>query len=410
MKVIGKTIKNPEISQNVDILIKAINNPFDENKKGLEVLLKTQFVHYIDIPALSLIIPIIDYGLRSRESSLKVNASQIVGTISHLIKDPKDLSPYLDTLVNALKISVCDPIGDVRNISAKAFGALALKLGEEKSFKLIRTLKGILENPDSKNNEKAGAAQAYSEVICALGINYFERFKDYFLSKTLDARQYMKESYIGLFIYLPAILEEKFEPYLSIVLDNLVESLSDESENIRGLTSRVVKILIEKFGLKNTQLLLAPINDGLFNNNMRKRNSSINLTGDLLKVLYKSRNSQGNESVFNTIYEETLASVYILKHDEYEVIKNTADNVWKENVSNTPKILKQILPTLVKKLIELMTFESGIQKLAHNTVKEYCGKYSDSVFYDFLDILEKRSKDEESNLRGIYLSKIFVII
>ena len=125
------------------------------------------------------------------------------------------------------------------------------------------------------------------------------------------------------------------------------------------------------------------------------------------KVLYKSRNSQGNESVFNTIYEETLASVYILKHDEYEVIKNTADNVWKENVSNTPKILKQILPTLVKKLIELMTFESGIQKLAHNTVKEYCGKYSDSVFYDFLDILEKRSKDEDSNLIVIYLSKNF---
>ena len=121
-----------------------------------------------------MIIPIIDYGLRSRESSLKVNASQIVGTISHFIRNPKDLSPYLDTLVNALKISVCDPIGDVRNISAKAFGALALKL-----------------------------------------------------------------------------------------------------------------------------------------------------------------------------------SVYILKHDEYEVIKNTADNVWKENVSNTPKILKQILPTLVKKLIEL---------------------------------------------------------
>ncbi len=63
----------------MDILIKAINNPFDENKRGLEVLLKTQFVHYIDIPSLSLIIPIVDYGLRSRESKLKEHAAQVVG-------------------------------------------------------------------------------------------------------------------------------------------------------------------------------------------------------------------------------------------------------------------------------------------------------------------------------------------
>ena len=221
----------------------------------------------------------------------------------------------------------------------------------------------------------------------------------------MDTRQYLKESYIGLFIYLPGIIEEAFEPYLSVVLDNLVESLSDENENIRGLTLRVVKILIDRFGLKNTQLLLAPINDGLFNTNMRKRNSSINLTGDLLKVLYKSRNSQGEGGFFNVIYEETLASVYILKHDEYEIIKNTADNVWKENVSNTPKILKQILPTLVKKMIELMTYESGIEKLAQNTIKEYCGKYSDSVFYDFLEILDKRCKSVDPNFRGIFLSK-----
>ena len=407
LKVIGKTIKNPEVSENVDILIKAINNPFDENKKGLEVLLKTQFVHYIDIPALSLIIPIIDYGLRSRESALKENASQIVGTISHLIKDPRDLLPYLDILVNALKIAVCDPIGNVRNISAKAFGALAKKLGEYNSTKILKTLKAILENPDSKSNEKAGAAQAYSEVICAIGVDFFDRNKDYIMAKTLETKQYLKESYIGLFIYLPGILDEAFEPYLSIMLDNLVESLSDENENIRSLTLRVVKIFIDKFGMKNTQLLLAPINDGLFNINMRKRNSSINLTGDLLKVLAKSR--QGTEGFLNAIYEETLASVYLLKHDEYEVIKNTADNVWKENVSNTPKVLKQILPVLVKKFIELMSMETGIEKLAKNTIKEYCGKYSDSVFYDFLEILERRGKLEEPNFRGIYLSNKFLL-
>jgi hypothetical protein len=85
-----------------------LSDPFYENKRGLDILLKTSFVHYIDIPALSMVIPIIEYGLRSRDSKLKEDASKIVGTISHLIKDPKDILPYYDTLSNALKIAVTD--------------------------------------------------------------------------------------------------------------------------------------------------------------------------------------------------------------------------------------------------------------------------------------------------------------
>ena len=85
-------------------------------------------MHYIDIPALSLIIPILDYGLRSRDSILKEKASRIVGTILHLIKDPRDLMPYLDILMSALIITVTDPLTEVRNIAAKACGCLSKKI------------------------------------------------------------------------------------------------------------------------------------------------------------------------------------------------------------------------------------------------------------------------------------------
>lgn len=93
--VIGSTIKNPEISSIVDILIMSISNPYEKTINGLDVLLKQQFIHYIDAPSLSLLIPVIDYGLRSKtnEESRK-KAAQIIGTISHLIKNPADLQPY----------------------------------------------------------------------------------------------------------------------------------------------------------------------------------------------------------------------------------------------------------------------------------------------------------------------------
>lgn len=65
LQLIGSTIQNPEISNIADILITSLSNPYDENVKGLEILLETRFEHYIDAPALSLLIPIIDYGLRT---------------------------------------------------------------------------------------------------------------------------------------------------------------------------------------------------------------------------------------------------------------------------------------------------------------------------------------------------------
>ncbi len=45
--------------------------------------------------------------------------------MSHLIKDPKDLLPYIHTLLGALKVGLADSLSEVRTSSAKAIGLLA---------------------------------------------------------------------------------------------------------------------------------------------------------------------------------------------------------------------------------------------------------------------------------------------
>jgi hypothetical protein len=75
---------------------------------------------------LALVIPIIDYALKQKRSSdAKVDACQVVGSISELIKDPNDLLPYLDILIEGLKSSLSDPLNDIRVFSAKAIGKIA---------------------------------------------------------------------------------------------------------------------------------------------------------------------------------------------------------------------------------------------------------------------------------------------
>ena len=59
-------------------------------------------------------------------------------------------------------------------------------------------------------------------------------------------------------------MEDELGIYLNEVLEHLLESLADENENIRGLTLRALRILVEKYGYNKTDLLLLPINEGIF--------------------------------------------------------------------------------------------------------------------------------------------------
>ena len=67
------------------MFINALSDPFHNSKKALEVLLKTRFSHFIDPPALSVIVPILNYALRGRDTILKQYACQVIGSIVLLI-------------------------------------------------------------------------------------------------------------------------------------------------------------------------------------------------------------------------------------------------------------------------------------------------------------------------------------
>lgn len=68
IKNIGAVIKCPEIADILEILIKALSNPNVYLIDALKVLLNTSFVHAIDAPSLSLLVPILDHGLMMHDN------------------------------------------------------------------------------------------------------------------------------------------------------------------------------------------------------------------------------------------------------------------------------------------------------------------------------------------------------
>jgi hypothetical protein len=125
LKDIGSVIKNPEVAELSIQLINALSDPGQYLNQALNILLETQFVHVIDAPSLSLLIPIADYGLMAHNNESKKKASCLVGHICSLTSDPSDLLPYMDIIKPAIMNSLFDSLPDVRQTSAKALGALS---------------------------------------------------------------------------------------------------------------------------------------------------------------------------------------------------------------------------------------------------------------------------------------------
>ena len=67
------------------------------------VSLQTTFVNSVDAPSLALLVPIVHRGLRERSAETKKKAAQIVGNMSSLVSEHKDMLPYLSLLLPEVK-------------------------------------------------------------------------------------------------------------------------------------------------------------------------------------------------------------------------------------------------------------------------------------------------------------------
>ena len=83
----------------------------------------------------------------------------------------------------------------------------------------------------------------------------------------------MRESYRTVMSYLPTSYSN-FVNYLIAILPIMIEGLGDESEEVKKVSMRNVKICIQQYGKKASELLCKPILDMMFDKDDVVRMSS----------------------------------------------------------------------------------------------------------------------------------------
>ncbi|KAI9344272.1 armadillo-type protein [Obelidium mucronatum] len=370
----GSVIKNPEIQELVPELLAALVDPNENTQAALTALLETSFVHYIDSPSLALIVPILQRGLIERVTETKKKAAQIMGQMATLT-DQKDLIPYLDTLLPGLKEVLVDPVPDARAIAARGLGSMFSKLGESNFPDLIAELLVTLKSETSAV-DRAGAAQGLSEVLAGAGIQRLESLLPEILNCSMSPRTYVREGFITLLVFLPATFGDGFQPYIGSIITPILRGLADETDTV-------------------LDLLLPELEIGLFDENWRIRQSSVQLMGDLLYRIAGVSGKLGQER-----YDSVLSALYMVRSDNNGIVRSASLHVWKSIVNNTPRTLKEILPIIIQMVIESLADPNSEKRgVAARTLGDLVRKLGDVVLEKLVPVLEAGLESEDATTR-----------
>ncbi|XP_037852251.1 stalled ribosome sensor GCN1 isoform X3 [Chlorocebus sabaeus] len=401
------------------VLLDALTDPSRKTQKCLQTLLDTKFVHFIDAPSLALIMPIVQRAFQDRSTDTRKMAAQIIGNM-YSLTDQKDLAPYLPSVTPGLKASLLDPVPEVRTVSAKALGAMVKGMGESCFEDLLPWLMETLTYEQS-SVDRSGAAQGLAEVMAGLGVEKLEKLMPEIVATAskVDIAPHVRDGYIMMFNYLPITFGDKFTPYVGPIIPCILKALADENEFVRDTALRAGQRVISMYAETAIALLLPQLEQGLFDDLWRIRFSSVQLLGDLLfhisgvtgKMTTETASeddnfgtAQSNKAIITALGVErrnrVLAGLYMGRSDTQLVVRQASLHVWKIVVSNTPRTLREILPTLFGLLLGFLASTCADKRtIAARTLGDLVRKLGEKILPEIIPILEEGLRSQKSDER-----------
>ena len=409
LKDISTSIVNPEIVEISEILIDAISNPYEKGKFALEALLETNFNHKLDTPTLALIIPILDYNLKSQNDKLKKMASHILGSLPEILINKYDLNKYENILIPDLKNCIFESSPETRNELSKTFGKLYEifnKKDEIKSF-IIK----YLEN-EREINELTACAQLYSEILFNDKENLKENLNK-IIEKIKNGNDLIKEGYLSIFVFLPNCFESKenFHEIFDLIFDIIIKHFSEKNENIRKITTKIYEIFIKLISEKNINKLIFPLLDNFYNENDLIRNNSLALIKTLINNFendFKNKNSIFfSEEIKNSI----LIKSFILKGDNFNNTSTLSNIIWRDYVENIPKYISKSINQIFEEII--YNFDHNKEKICEifeNFIRIFSKKFHDKFFNELMPILIEFIKNEDNKKNIKLIENCYLIV
>src|SRR5690242_5731409 len=115
---------------------------------------------------------------------------------------------------------------------------------------------GLLEDVNASSVQSFGAAQGMAELLSSYGIEKVNSILPKLLKQLGNSNPLVRESFCQIFVYLPKALNEEFPQIMDQIIPPLLEALGDDSEPVRSVALRAIKIMIYMFHKSDYNTLL----------------------------------------------------------------------------------------------------------------------------------------------------------
>lgn len=123
---------------------------------------------------------------------------------------------------------------------------------------------------------------------------------------------------------------------------------------MRDASVKVMTKCIKHYSKTHLDMIIHPLEDGLFSENWRTRQSSLSLMGLLLETLQKRDRRESTSSLPDEARHRILATIYLLRSDRTSNISVIAAQTWNKIVDNTQKLMPVMTPILVHKVLDVV--------------------------------------------------------
>ncbi|KAH8878167.1 eIF-2-alpha kinase activator GCN1 [Schistosoma japonicum] len=405
---IGKVVRNPEVQALVPLLTNCLQQPLADKTPCLAALRDTCFVHVLDAPSLALILPVIQRAFADRSTDTRKMAAQIFGNL-HSLARKEELAPYVSTILPLLKTCLLDAVPEVRSAAAAALGAVVRGMGETSFSELLPWLMSTLTS-ETSSVDRSGGAQGLAEVLGGMGIEKLRVVLPDLIrtvSSESKLQPHIRDGYLMLFIYLPTVFQDDFAEFIGPIIPTILKSLSDETEFLRETALRAAQRIVHMFAETSLELLLPELEQGMTDSNWRIRHSSVQLLGELLYRLSglsgKGTTKTTNEDdTFGTVeaherlreimgderHDRILARLHLSRSDATITVRQSAIHIWKVVVPNTPRTLREIMPVLIRLLLNTLGSSSREhQHIAARALGDVVRKLGERILPEIIPLL-----------------------
>ena len=209
-------------------------------------------------------------------------------------------------------------------------------------------------------------------------------------------------------MFLPITFGEKLTSYLPRIVLVVLKCLADEASPVRNCSLRIGQIVARNFANSAVDLLMPELEVGIFNPNCRIRHSPLQLLGDLLFKIAGlagkietaqnlSSNSDdaevdeeeedlGTDSVrqifINALGIDKFRSILSIQYGptRLDQVRQAALFIWKAILNNTPRTIREFLPTLISLVLSFFSHEhEEIRGLAARTLEDLVQKLGQGI-------------------------------